>query len=38
MQLKSEEIQTRKPVKQRTGEILVEMGLITASAARRGSR
>jgi len=29
MQVNSEEIQTRKPVKQRTGEILLEMGLIT---------
>lgn len=29
MQVNSEEIQTRKPVKQRTGEILIEMGLIT---------
>ena len=29
MQVNSEEIQSRKPVKQRTGEILLEMGLIT---------
>src|SRR5660397_86606 len=29
MQAKSEEIPTRRPVKQRTGEILLEMGLLT---------
>jgi len=36
MQVNSEEIQSRKPVKQRTGEILVEMGLITPQQLEEG--
>jgi len=36
MQVNSEEIQTRKPVKQRTGEILMEMGLITPQQLEEG--
>ena len=36
MQVNSEEIQSRKPVKQRTGEILVVMGLITPQQLEEG--